>query len=233
MNGRVDKRVIISVHVPKAAGTTMLHLFQQAFGKDAVMADYGDIPGNPASACEMDPEGFMVRRPMALAPEVRVVHGHFKARKYDLIPGAFRMTVLRHPVDNLLSIYRYWQHIPLQPSPLHQYFRRENLSALQLARIPLIRYLYSRTFFGEWDIGRLDFVAFHDTRQRDLARLSGMLGVCLDTELHMNPTSSFIKRKKKAAEAGEVSDAEVKKIEEALEDDLRLYDRLREKFAKE
>lgn len=223
----LTKPVVVSIHVPKAGGTTFLHLLKQGFGSDAIMEDNEDIPANPASRCEMDPEGYFQSRPREIPSHIRAVHGHFKAGKYDLIPHAFRLTFLRHPVDNLLSIYHYWRHIPEQPSPLHQYFLREKLDATGLARLPLIRYLYSRTYFGDWDLKKLDFVGFFEQRDRDLGRLSNILGIPMDSALRMNPTSRFIEGKPKEEIAFDV----VERIRDLLADDIRLYEKLYKRFS--
>lgn len=224
----IQKRVIISIHVPKAGGTSLLHLLKQGLGADAVLEDSEDVPANPASRCEMDPEGYLQNRPREIPPHIRAIHGHFKGGKYDLIPHAFRLTFLRHPVDNLLSIYHYWRHIPEQPSPLHQYFLREKLDAVGLARLPLIRYLYSRTYFGGWDTKKLDFVGFYERRDQDLEKLSKILGIPMDGTLRMNPTSHFIQDKPKE----EVSPRSVEKIRDLLADDIQLYHKLYIRFSR-
>jgi hypothetical protein len=178
---------IISIHAPKAGGTTMLELWKQAFGADKVLMDYDDPPVNPSADFLVDPIGWAERRPVRLPENIQVVHGHFRPGKYDLLKDAFRMTILRHPVDNIISIYTYWKVIPPQHA-VHQYFLKHNLDVLGLARLPLLRYLYSDSYFGGWDMGRLDFIGRHDARAEDLTRLSGILGIPIDIGLHLNAT---------------------------------------------
>jgi hypothetical protein len=55
---RVD---LISVHVPKCAGTSLLAALERGLGSDAVYRDYRDGPGNPASPMNLDPDGFFER----------------------------------------------------------------------------------------------------------------------------------------------------------------------------
>jgi len=179
---------IVSIHTPKAAGTTLLTLFRQAYGEDAVLVDVADSPANPTSPMHLDPEGWLERRPSRLPPRIKVVHGHFHPVKFDKLDNAFRLTFLRHPVDNLVSIYFYWKQITPQPNALHQYFLSANLDILGLARLPLYRNLYTSTYFGGWDMGRLDFIGRYETREKDLARLESVLGVPLDATLHVNAT---------------------------------------------
>ena len=167
---------VISIHVPKSAGTSLLKLFQVAFGSENVLADYEDRPGNPISQMYLDPVRWEKSRPKSLPAGVSVVHGHFHPCKYDHISDAFRMTFLRHPVCNLISTYLYWKAIPPQPNPLHRYFLDNNLGVFELAQIPLLRYLLSKTYFGGWDMAKLDFIGRHETRKDDLKCLEPLLG---------------------------------------------------------
>lgn len=181
-------RQIVSIHMPKAAGTTLQTLFRQTYGDSAVLMDYAEDPCNPASVMHLDPDTWWERRPSVLPAEIKVAHGHFHAAKYDRLKDAYRLTFLRHPLDNLISIYFYWKQIPPQPSALHQYFLSANLDILGLARLPLLRNLYTSTYFGGWDMGRLDFIGRYETREEDLARLETVLGIPLDSTLHVNAT---------------------------------------------
>lgn len=186
----MNTEVIISIHAPKAGGTTMLAAWQQAYGKGHVLLDYADPPADPSADFVLDPVGWAERRPTGLPPNIKVVHGHFKPQKYDLFGNAFRCTMLRHPVDNLISIYLYWRKLPLQPyaNALHGYFLRNQLSIIELARLPIMQNLYSQTYFGGWDMRRLNFVGAHENRTDDLRRLSNMIGVTIDLSLHLNTT---------------------------------------------
>jgi hypothetical protein len=187
----MDQKKIISIHVPKAAGTTMLALWKQAYGENQVLMDYDDPPGNISANYLIDPLGWLENRPRTLPDNINVVHGHFHPSKYDLLDNAFRLTMLRHPIDNLISIYCYWKRIPVQPTAVavHQYFLVNKLDILGLARLPIIQNLYSETYFGGWDIGRLDFIGKHENRNNDLQRLAKILGINIDINLHLNMTN--------------------------------------------
>lgn len=179
---------IISIHVPKAAGTSSLELWKKSCGEDHVLMDYDEMPGDPMANFIIDPVGWARNRPTALPNGIKVVHGHFRPHKYDLLKNVFRFTMLRYPIDNLISIYCYWRKIPPQPNAIHQYFLSNELDILGLARLPMIQNLYNDTYFGGWDMGRLDFVGRHENRTEDLTRLSEILGIDLDTNLHFNAT---------------------------------------------
>ena len=182
------RQKIISIHTPMAGGTTMLNLWKQAFGEEGVLLDYGDPPANPSADFIIDPIGWADQRPTVLPEQVKVVHGHFRPGKYHLIKDAYRLTMLRHPVDNLISIYCYWKKIPPQPNAVHQYFLANKLDVVGLAKLPIMQYLYSDTYFGGWDMRRLDFIGRHENRTEDLKRLSHTLGITMDIDLHLNAT---------------------------------------------
>lgn len=167
----------------------MLGLWQQAFGADHVLMDYVDPPANPSAEFLIDPVGWSARRPTALPEHIRVVHGHFRPQKYDLIKDVFRMTILRHPIDNIISIYFYWRAIPPQPNAVHQYFLKRKLSILELAKLPIMQNLYTDTYFGGWDMRGLDFIGCHENRIECISKLGKILGIRLDATLHLNKTS--------------------------------------------
>ena len=76
---------IISIHAPKAGGTSMLAMWKDAFGEDKVLMDYEDPPGNPSANFIIDPVGWAECRPTRLPDRIKVVHGHFSPHKYDLL----------------------------------------------------------------------------------------------------------------------------------------------------
>jgi hypothetical protein len=216
---------IISIHTPKAGGTTMLALWKQAYGEDRVLMDYENPPGNPSADFIIDPIAWAEQRPTNLPDRIHVVHGHFRPGKYDLLKDVFRLTMLRHPVDNLISIYCYWRKIPPQPNAVHQYFLANKLDVLGLARLPIIQNLYSDTYFGGWDMGRLDFIGRHETRSADLQYLSKILGIDLDSSLYLNATEPEGANNEK--EAIFANSALLKQLHELLAKDISFY----EKFA--
>ena len=219
---------IISIHVPKAGGTSTLALWKQAFGEDRVLMDYDDPPGVPSATFLIDPIGWEANRPTKLSDHIQVVHGHFRPHKYDLLKDVFRFTMLRHPVDNLISTYCYWKKSELHGNPVHQYFLTKNLDVLALAKLPIIRCLYSDTYFGGWDTNRLDFIGKHETRTDDLRRLGKILGISIDTQLHLNATTP---------EGGDSEREDIvsnrglmKQLTDLLSNDIRFYEKVVQRY---
>lgn len=166
----------------------MLELWKSAYGDDRVLMDYEDPPVNPCANYLLDAVRWNKLRPHVFPENLNVIHGHFKPNKYDLLRDVFRFTMLRHPVENLISIYCYWKKIKPQPNVVHRYFLGQNLDIIGLARLSIMQNLYNDTYFGGWDMGLLDFIGRHENRTEDLKQLGRILNVKLDTKLHLNAT---------------------------------------------
>lgn len=170
---------VVSVHFPKAGGNSLYQSCVAAYGSDAVYQDYADAPADPCCQYSLDPDACRRKaREFVFAPGVRVVHGHFHPSKYEFITGAKWITFLRHPVDNLISIYYYWKTLETGNCIL-DYFRNYQLALPDLARLPLIRYLLSRTFFGGVDMNTFDFIGFMENYTEDMRKLSHLLSIPL------------------------------------------------------
>src|SRR5208283_2382267 len=115
-----------------------------------------------------------------------VVHGHFRAQRY-LCDRAYRLTFLRHPVSNLISIFFFWR---LSPPfiPLHARFLEERPSIVVFARYPAFRTLMSEAYFGGFDMRRFDFIGFHESRDVDMPKLATAIGLPLSADVALNIT---------------------------------------------
>ena len=207
-NGMIQQRVV-SVHFPKAAGSS-LHLQLATYLGDAVDLDITHDPLTPSGAeTEIFPSGK------------RIVHGHFRAQRYASA-RAYWMTFLRHPVDNLISIYFYWKSITTPSHDLHQRFLREQPSILDFAKYPGIQRLMSDTYFGGFDMNRFDFIGFYETRDVDIPRLASSLGLPLVAETHIHKTIGSAERLSVEA------DASIRQsLADLLTEDMVFYERLR------
>lgn len=211
---------IISVHTPKVAGSTFLQQLRLAFGDENLLLDYSDDPANISSRWNIDPECVYLDPINSIAP-YRVVHGHFHPAKYNKLDEAFRMTFLRHPVDNVISIFRFWSANPpgMWDSPLFRYFKENKLSVQRLAMLPVIRFLYSQTYFGGFDMSRFDFVGEYGDYPRELQRLGGRLGVEFDLALRLNVTPTIQEKNL------QVTQLDACALSDILAEDIRFYER--------
>ena len=211
---------IISVHTPKVAGSAFRHQLQAIFSETELLLDYGDDPADHRSRGNLDPESYRLSPITAIAPH-RVVHGHFRPQKYDALGDAFRLTFLRHPVDNVMSIYQFWRISAAEPwkTPLHRYFVENDLSVRRLAMLPAIRFLYSRTYFGGFDMTRFNFIGDYRDYPKELRRLGLLLGVEFDPELYINVTPGATNDDPRKNES------DIAALSEILAGDIKFYER--------
>jgi hypothetical protein len=145
--------MIVSVHVPKAAGNSFRHLLRGEFG-NRLMLDYGDWAGFSV------PE-VMERRSMRtlqmrsrrdeLLQKYEVIHGHFLADKYvGLFPQTDFVAFFRDPYQQALSHYYFLLRNPQRNHPeermlhdakmtLHDYLRWEAFRDQQLQYLGTVR----------------------------------------------------------------------------------------------
>jgi hypothetical protein len=94
---RAGEQLLIFLHIPKTAGSTVLRILEREYGRDAVLRAYeADDPDEVAAALVDAPH------------PVRVLAGHFPFGIDDVLPApASYMTFLRDPVDRVRSHYDF------------------------------------------------------------------------------------------------------------------------------
>jgi hypothetical protein len=177
----------ISVHFPKAAGSSLKLQLEVLLG-DGIALDYSCGPLTSRAGETTDfPSGKLL------------VYGHFRAQRYANT-AAYWMTFLRHPVDNLISIYFFWKDIQQPGHMLHDQFLRESPSILEFAKYPAFTNLMSETYFGGFDMSRFAFVGFYENRGADLPRLAADLGLPLKADIYENRTAPSVERRELEAD---------------------------------
>lgn len=113
---RAGERLLIFLHIPKTAGSTVLRILEREYGRDAVLRAYeADDPDEVAAALAD------ARHP------VRVLAGHFPFGIDDVLPTpASYMTFLRDPVDRVRSHYDF-----VRTQPAH--YLHDAASSLRLS----------------------------------------------------------------------------------------------------
>ena len=209
---------LISVHTPKAGGTSTARSLRNAFGP-RFRSETSDDPADPASERNINPKRYFARN-RDVASDIECVHGHFHPGQFKLQEDIFLFTILRHPVENIISIYAFWRELKSQGNLLHDYFLREGLSIIEMAQLPLIRRLYSQAYFGDFDMGRFNLIGRHESREKALQSLGAAIGVKLDIANHDNrgPRSDEI--------YALMSDRVViNRLHSILSDDIRFYEK--------
>lgn len=95
---------LIFLHIPKTGGTTLQWALKRQYGREGTFCVRGDLDGVAAELDALEPEE---RR------RIRVIHGHMGIGLHQRLPGPARyFTMLRHPVDRVISHYYYVRRRP-------------------------------------------------------------------------------------------------------------------------
>ncbi|MBR0648083.1 sulfotransferase family protein [Roseomonas terrae] len=88
-------RKLVFLHLPKTGGTTLHHHFSEAFAPEEIC---------PVRFSQLN------QIPTATLATYRFFSGHYTFEQIRLIPGrSFVVTVLRDPVERILSTYYFWK----------------------------------------------------------------------------------------------------------------------------
>lgn len=153
---------LISVHIPKTAGTAFRHVLTDIYGLNGVLGDY--------------PPDQIHQPENAISKEIKVIHGHFQPSKYKgYFPAAKRIVWLRHPLFRLISEYFFAKTINDRNNAIHAQLLDGNLSILEFAQIPQMKNFLSKKMQG-LEIAEFDFVGIQEFYFSDLEELKNMMG---------------------------------------------------------
>ncbi|HSK16946.1 MAG TPA: sulfotransferase family 2 domain-containing protein [Gaiellaceae bacterium] len=115
-SGEDRDAILVFLHIPKTAGSTLVSFLEREYGSGAVLDLYDSTFGDEATS--LTPE--RLRR-------TRVVVGHFYFGVHEHLPRPCRyLTFLRDPVDRVVSHYRFVQRQP-------EHYLHETASTLSLS----------------------------------------------------------------------------------------------------
>jgi len=94
-----EQQALIFLHIPKAAGSTLNQIIQRQYGPEAAFSVYvGDE----------EIRGVVNQLPAERKRLLRVLGGHMSFGLHELLPQpSTYMTILREPVDRLISFFYY------------------------------------------------------------------------------------------------------------------------------
>jgi hypothetical protein len=145
--------LIVSVHLPKTAGTSFAATLKQHFGA-SLLLDYADLPLNTP---QYERNKAALQNCLSNAekdfPSIRCIHGHFLPVKYLLLSerrDVSFITWLRNPVERVLSHYHFWigSFNPENAPSLHKRMIAEEWSLERFCLGPELRDLYLQFLYG-------------------------------------------------------------------------------------
>ncbi len=206
---------VISLHIPKTAGTSFRNILKEVYGDDAVVRF--DI--NNKGVVRLNEEFYT----SGDLPNARVLHGHFA---YSDLSSMFefdeksvrRITWLRHPVKRVISNYFYLE------SRLHDILKEEkrNLNILSKMQRSLQEYARDEKnrnrqhkFLNGIALTDFDFVGIQEDFEADLKEIAATLN------WEKYPPPLF--QNKTPSKKPEISKDLIKEIEELNSLDMELY----------
>lgn len=208
---------MISIHIPKTAGTSFRNTLCGVYGQESVIRldiglDRDDVRINEKVYTEI-----------ALPSATQVVHGHFDfsslAKRFHPDPTVPVITWLRDPVDRVVSNYFYLA------KRLAEELREEEkglniLSKMQRSLMEYARQEQARNrmskFLQGMTLDQFRFVGFVEDYDQDLALLAARLGWKDYPTFRYNRTGK---------DTSMVSEEELRQIREWNSEDVALYDR--------
>lgn len=223
--------MIISVHIPKTAGTSLRVGLERCLGP-RLLLDYDDRPlsRSPEDEDRRARSAAAVRTDLAsLLRDYDAVHGHFVASKYLPLGRDARFAVfLREPVARTLSQYRHWRRTPEAPNPVARRIRDEGLGPAAMAALPEYRGIYA-DFLGGIGLDRFAFVGLAEDFAASVALFEAVFGITLPV-LHENAAADT-GAPEVGPEAGpEFDPDEIARVKAAQAENAVIYDQARRRF---
>ena len=221
--------MLLSIHVPKAAGNSFREALHAAFG-DRFMKDYGDWAGfnvPEANSRRALREQAMRARRDELAAKYDVIHGHFIADKYKgLFPEEQYIAFFRDPYQQALAHYYFLERNPQREHPEEKIFHEAKMGILDYLEWEAFRD-HQTQFLGSLSVDDLAFVGLTEDYGKSLELFKQRFGIDLGSERFENVNNE---REGSGYEVTpEVREA-VKKYRAA---DIETYERAKEIFERQ
>jgi hypothetical protein len=219
--------MIISVHIPKTAGTSFNFDLAQVFGH-RLLRDYGDWPEStsPEGAahnerCRAD----MLADAERIGRQYDAIHGHFVAAKYaGVFPITALVTMVRDPYQHAVSTYEHATRVSASPHPGFRLFKEARMTLLDfIEAFPNHQALY----FGGMSVEEFAIVGVTERYRQTVALFEAVFGVAMpgqSARQNVNPGKRGVEY--------EIAPEARRAIERCRPEDIALYRHGCERFAK-
>lgn len=169
--------MLLSVHVPKCAGTSFRHALNAIFGAQ-VWYNYGTVFAQGQARAGIVPDG------------TRVIHGHFLADAFDRVIAERRLiTWLRHPVERVVSNYQHFLRAPDMRDECCRQLHERRLGLRGFADLDWMRNMATRYMAGK-AAEDFEFIGIADCFQESIRHFCRTFGYRMPRSLpreNVNP----------------------------------------------
>lgn len=217
--------MIISVHIPKTAGTSFGRGLSAAYGGRVLMDYHKDkayswMFRHKVRRWKSRCRAWLGRK--RIEQRYDVIHGHFAADKYDFLSRVRYATFLRHPVYQAASHYAHHVRKRESDSEFHREICEKGMSFAEYVRFVGARPFYA-TYLSGKDPRSFDFVGVTESYDDSIELFDRVFGVSIDRyQVNRNKDCQY---EAMIREAGGVE-----LLETALADNMKIYARGRERF---
>ncbi len=223
--------MIIFAHHAKTGGSTLVKAFEATYGRENVYFD--------EDARLLRNNGWFKRKYINVRQRFsrweeragyKVIHGHMNPDKYRrAFPGAFFVTLYRHPFEQLLSHYHYWLRSPhlTHTHPLCAWLHEEHPSAEEFAERFITRRIIKNRL-RVFDPDRFDFVGITERLDDSMQLLRSRL-----PELSVSVGPQRVNPEKKMDERYEVDEGTRVRIVQLIEPLILSYEKALARFERE
>jgi hypothetical protein len=221
--------MILSIHVPKAAGNSFRVLLQNEFGA-RMMKDYGDWAGcrvpEAMERCQSRTLAMRNRR-NELLQKYDVIHGHFAPDKYSgLFPIEDFVAFFRDPYQQVVSHYYFLQRNPQRDHPEERIFHEAKMTLHDYVSWEAF-HDHQTQYLGSLSIDDLAMVGLSEEFYRSVEVFNSMFGCDLqgNSFLNVNPDTQ--------GDAYRISPDIRKAVKKYRAADIDTYERAKEIFKRQ
>ncbi len=207
---------LISIHIPKTAGRTMLNILNSVYGEEQVLS----IDRIPFKA---NPQQAIIDFKKKITPNIKVIHGHIWAEEIKSIiqenPQARKITFMREPINRVISNYCFFKkRISLALNDPELQLRKDE-TLLAYAFKEDTRNVMTR-FIEGLKIEDFFFVGVFENLNADLNNLASLLNWGTIQIPKINENTEFKEK------LPPLSEEEIKLIENLNARDMELYSKV-------
>jgi hypothetical protein len=179
--------LIVFVHIPKCAGTSLRNSLEAKLGIARIQPDYGWTTFGEKI------QDFKRRLLHGRTPK-QLVYGHFPIERYCLPGGVknpdhFYAAYFRHPLQRILSHYHFFKRTQHPGDPIWRQMQDENWSLERFILEPRLTDLQG-FLMGRFPVEQLDFAGLAERYEDGLAllgRLNPLLAGLTTVQTNLNP----------------------------------------------